>query len=107
MPPKSGRKIVIKPKVLENTGYLMAADGKQFIIAGGYKIKAVPFGEVAEWGGTIATIAEVPMDVEYVLCLEPDEDNRSGRISLESVKQSKQGQFTVYRYTFKGISALT
>ena len=107
MPASRGKKIVFKPVVLKDGGYVMTADGREFVIAADYKIKALLFGEVAEWGGAIATVAEIPMDVEYMLCLEPEGDDRSGRIKLESVKRSKQGQFAVYKYTFTGTSPLT
>jgi hypothetical protein len=107
MPAKKEKDIVVKPKVLANTGYLLTADGQQFIIAAEYKFKAPSFGEVAEWEGTVTTIAELPMNVEYVLSLEQEEDDRAGRIRLESVNIMRKGKVTAYEYTFKGVSPLT
>jgi major membrane immunogen (membrane-anchored lipoprotein) len=59
---------------------------------------------VAEWGGTLTTISEIPMDGEYTLELE-QEDGRTGKIKLESVEK-KQGKVTTFEYTFRGVTAL-
>jgi hypothetical protein len=99
--------IVIKSKVLAETGLLLAADGKQLVAGADYKFKALSFGEVAEWNGTVTTISELPMDVEYVLSLEQEEDDRRGRIQLLSMKKTQKGKIAAYEYTFKGVSPLT
>ena len=104
---KKEKDIVLKPKVLAETGLLLAADGKQLIAGADYKFRALPFGEVAEWSGTVTTMSELPMDVEYVLSLEQEEDDRSGRIRLESMKITQKGKITACEYTFKGVSPLT
>jgi hypothetical protein len=106
MPAKKERDIIVKPKVLANTGYLLMADGKQLVAAADYKFKALPFGDVAEWSGKVTTICQLPMDIEYVLSLQQEEDDRAGRIRLESVNIMKKGKVTAYEYTFKGVSPL-
>jgi hypothetical protein len=97
--------IVAKEKILNGTGLLYAADGKQFITAADYKFRAKTFGEVAEWGGIIGVLNELPMDTEYVLELERD-DERTGKVRLESVKKRQQKSATGYEYTFKGVTPL-
>ena len=92
--------------MLSDTGLILAADGKQFVIAADYKFKAKPFGEVAEWGGTLTTISEIPMDGEYTLELEQEEDGRTGKIKLESVKEKNQKGIASYEYIFRGVTAL-
>ena len=102
---KKERDIVVKAKMLSDTGLILSAEGKQFVIATDYKFRAKTFGEVAEWGGTLTTVSEIPMDGEYTLELE-QEDGRSGKIKLDSVKERKQGKVTVCEYTFRGVTAL-
>jgi hypothetical protein len=102
---KKEKDIVVKAKMLSDTGLILAADGRQLVIAADYKFRAKPFGEVAEWGGTLTTISEIPMDGEYTLELE-QEDGRTGKIKLESVKEKNQGKVTVCEYTFRGVTAL-
>lgn len=102
---KKGRDIVVKAKTLSDTGLILSAEGKQFVIAADYKFRAKTFGEVAEWGGTLTTLSEIPMDGEYTLELE-QEDGRTGKIKLDSVKEKQQGKVAVYEYTFRGVTAL-
>ena len=103
---KKEKGIVVKAKMLSDTGLILSAEGKQFVIAADYKFRAKPFGEVAEWGGTLTTLSGIPMDGEYTLELEQKEDGRTGKIKLESVKEKKQGKVTVCEYTFRGVTAL-
>jgi hypothetical protein len=103
---KKEKDIVVKAKMLSDTGLILSADGKQFVIAADYKFRAKTFGEVEEWGGTLTTLGEIPMDGEYTLELDQEEDGRSGKIKLDSVEEKKQGKVTVYEYTFRGVTAL-
>ncbi len=103
---KKEKDIVVKAKMLSDTGLILSAEGKQFVIAADYKFRAKTFGEVAEWGGTLTTISEIPMDGEYTIELE-QEDGRSGRIKLESVNEKYLGKITAYEYTFRGVTALS
>jgi hypothetical protein len=103
---KKEKDIVVKAKMLSDTGLILSAEGKQFVIAADYKFRAKTFGEVAEWGGTLITVSEIPMDTEYTLELE-QEDGRSGRIKLESVNEKCLVKVTVYEYTFRGVTALS
>jgi hypothetical protein len=104
---KKGKDIIFKPKMLAETGLILAADGKTFVTAADYRFKAVSFGEVKDWGGTITVMSELPQDVEYVLSLAGEEDDRSGRIRLDSVKKIQTKKITAYEYMFQGVSPLT
>jgi hypothetical protein len=44
---KQGKDIVVKAKVLNSTGLVLTADGRQFVIAADYKFRAKPFHLVA------------------------------------------------------------
>ena len=102
---RQGKKITTKVKTLNSTGLLYDAGGTQFIKAVNYKFRAKAFGEVARWSGTIATLTEIPMDAEYVLELE-EEDERTGKLRLESMQRKEQKGITIYEYTFRGLTPL-
>jgi hypothetical protein len=103
---KKEKAIVIKPRVLTGTGFLFAPDGRTLVAAADYRFRAVSSGEVNEWGGTIKLLREIPLNAEYVLGMEGQEDDRSGRIRLDAVRQVRIKKVTVYEYTFKGVSPL-
>ncbi len=102
---KQVKDIVAKVKTLNGTGLLYDAEGIQFIKAVNYRFRARAFGEVTKWSGIIAVLTETPMDVEYVLELE-EEDERIGKLKLESVIKKEQKGVTVYEYTFTGVTPL-
>ncbi len=95
-----------REKALSGMGVLLTADESHFVIAVGYKFRARPFGEVAEWGGTLTAASEIPTDAVYTLELDEDLDGRAGMIKLESVKELDKPKFRFFEYTFKGTSPL-
>ena len=105
MAKREPKDIVPKIKMLNGTGLLFTADGKRFVSAVDYKFRAKTFGEVPEWKGTISVLNEIPMEVEYVLELEQD-DERTGKIRLEEVKQKHHKGVDSYAYTFRGVTPL-
>ena len=98
--------MVARIKIFTGSGLLYEADTKKFISIVDYKVKANSSGEATKWGGTVTMMSEIPMDVEYSLELEQEEDGRNGRIKLESGKEKKLKGLVYREYVFTGLEPL-
>jgi len=92
-------------QIINGTGKLYEADGKQPIALINYRIWEKPQTDHAlgEWGGEFTIDRIIWPSGEYIIELE---NGRKGTCLID-IEQSITGCPTIYRYSVKGCSELT